>query len=273
LYADSHRPGLLVLGGERPLSDVLMGGPSVLSRHRPMLLLDFSDVPPARRAAAWEACAQACRERNYTWHDGLLLPCSTRADRDAAVTAIGHATGVGLPTEWNDMCPLPPNIADMLTPEDVDIARLAWAGALIGVKRLPTPDGGRIRFDDTLLSHGMYRTEVGGQGACWRWTGPGPRASFLVPVPGPGPWRLHLEVVNWGSAKPRSTLRALVGGDFLTVERSGEDFVSFAPLAPPPFWSGGSLRVDLTTPRPRRASAHDARCLGVSLAGASLSRI
>jgi hypothetical protein len=273
LYADSHSPGLLVLGGEPPPADVLTGGRGLLSRHRPMLLLDFSDVPHALRAVAWDACAQTCQDHNYTWHDGLLLPCSTPADRDAAVTALGHAVGVGLPAERPDMRPLPPGISDILAPEDVDVARLMWAGAVTSVKRLPTPDGARIRLDNTLPSRGMYGTEHDGLGACWRWTGPGPRASFLLPIPGPGPWRLQLEVINWGSAKPPGALRALVGGEFLTVERSGEEFISFAPLAPPPFWSGGSLRVDLTTPRPRRASAQDTRCLGVSLAGVSLSRI
>jgi hypothetical protein len=273
LYADSHTPGMLVFGGNSSVGDVIAGARGVLSRHRPMLLLDFSDVAPAMRASAWEDCVQACEDYHYTWLDGLFLPCSTSADRNAAVTAIGHATGVGLPTEWPDMHKLPPGIADMLAPEDADVARVTWAGTVASVKHIPTPDGVRIRFDNTLPSLGMYRTEHGGQGACWRWTGPGPRASFLLPVPGPGPWRLQLEVVNWGSAKTSGALRALVAGEFLTVERSGEDFISFSPLAPPPFWSGGSLQVDLTTPRPRRVSAQDARCLGVSLAGASLSRI
>lgn len=273
LYADSHAPGLLVLGGKSPLSDVLAGCRGTLLRHRPMLLLDLGDTPPAARAAAWEACVRACEDCHYTWHDGLLLPCLSSVDRQAAATALGHATGVGLPAEWPDMRPLPPGIADMLAPEDVEVARLSWAGAVTGVKRLPAPDGARIRFDDTLRALGMYRTEQNAQGACWRWTGPGPRASFLLPVPGPGPWRLRLEVVNWGSAKPPGALRALVGGKFLTIERSGEDFISFVPLAPPPFWSGAPMRIDLTTPRPRRASARDARCLGVSLAGASLSRM
>jgi hypothetical protein len=274
LYADSHAPGLLVLGAGLGPAAILEGAARVLVRHRPMLVIDFSDVAACLRPAIWETCVRVCDTYGYAWHDGLLMRCSTPADRCAAIAAAGHAAAVGLPLEWPELQPLPPGVAELMAPEDVGASRIAWNGGIGLVRHDATAaDGVCVRFDDALPATGMYKTEQDGEGGCWRWTGPGPRAAFLLPLTGPGPWRLGLEIANWGIAEPAGALRALVGGEFLAADRRGSNFISFAPVAPPPFWSGAALRVDLTTPRPQRASPRDARCLGVCLSAARLTLI
>jgi hypothetical protein len=159
----------------------------------------------------------------------------------------------------------------LLDPEDVAVAALTWDAA---PGRVPHHEAVRqgysTRLDARLPTQGFYPPETDGRGGFWRWTGPGPCAALMLPIPGNGPWRLRLDVVNWGVARAPGTLRAAVGGAFLPVERQSEDFISFAPLKPPLFWTGAPLRVDLTTKRPPRASKQDPRCLGVCLAHAAL---
>lgn len=272
LYADSHAPALLVLGAGLGPAGILEGAVRVLARYRPMLMIDFSDVAASLRPAIWEACVLVCNAYGYAWHDGLLMPCATSADRCAAIAAAGHAAGVGLPVEWPELQPLPAGLAELMAPEDVGAARIAWNSGIGLVKHdSAAADGSRVRFDGALPTAGMYKTEQDDNGNCWRWTGPGPHAAFLLPIAGSGPWRLRLDIVNWGIAQPAGALRALVAGEFLATDRRGADFISFAPVAAPPFWSGAALRVDLTTPRPQPASRNDTRRLGISLGAASLS--
>ena len=270
LYADSHAPGLLVLGGADQAA-ILRGALRLLKAHRPMLLLDFCTVAPAARAALWEECAAACAAQDYGWHDSLLMPCAHAADRLTAMAVLGHCTGVGLPAETAQCTTLPDGIAALLAPHDVAVAALAWRPPPGIVPHHPAAVAGySVSLDAALPARGLHQPESA-DGGVWRWTGPGPCATLMLPIPGPGPWRLRLEVVNWGAAHAPGTLRAVVGGAFLPIERQGDTFISFAPLAPPAFWAGAPLRVDLTTPRPQRASAQDPRCLGVCLSAATVT--
>jgi hypothetical protein len=190
----------------------------------------------------------------------------------AAVAVLGHCAGVGLPAAAAQGDPLPEGVAALLTPDDIAVAALTWQPAQAAVPHHPAVRAGlAMKLDAELPSCGLHRPETGANGGFWRWSGPGPRATLMLPIPGPGPWRLRIGVVNWGVARPPGSLRALVGGAFLPIEKQGEDFISFAPLAPPAFWSGAPLCVDLTTPRPPRASAADPRCLGVCLASAAVT--
>ena len=270
LYADSHAPGLMVLGGQDQAA-ILRGASRLLATRRPMLLLDFSAVTPAARAALWEDCVQACAKHDYAWQDALLSPCRATADRLAAVAALGHAAGIGLPAETVPASALPDGMAALLEPQDLAVAELAWDAPQARVTHHEAVRHGCAMRLDALPTQGFYPPETDGKGGLWRWTGPGPCAALTLPIPGPGPWRLRLDVVNWGVARVPAALRACIGGALLPVERQGDDFISFAPLAPPLFWSGAPLRVELATRRPPRASPNDPRCLGVCLSHAALT--
>jgi hypothetical protein len=271
LYADSHEPGLLVLGGaDQPA--ILSGASRLLAKHRPMLLLDFSDIEAAARPALWEACVQACASHGYVWHDPLLMPCAGAGDRLAVLAALGHAAAVGLPAEAAHGDALPDGVAELLPPGDRAVAMLAWHAAPGTVPHhQAVREGHAMRIDAAVPAQGLYPPEADAKGGVWRWTGPGPCSVLMLPIPGRGPWRLRLAVVNWGAARGPGGLRAIVGGAFLPVEHQGEDFICYAPLAPPAFWCGAPLRVELTTPRPPRASPQDPRCLGVCLSSATVS--
>jgi hypothetical protein len=271
LYRHSHAPGLLVLGGCRQ-AEILRGAARLLAAHAPMLLLDFSAVPHAARADLWEDCVRACPAGENAWHDSLLMPCASARQRRDCVAAIGHAAGIYLPSSAAPESALPPGIAALLENEALELAALSWAGAADKVARHhQAREGAAIRLDASVPTQGFHPPEGNAQGGFWRWTGPGPAASFTLPLPGPGPWRLRLDVANWGAARQPGSLRASVHGAFLPIERQDEQCIVFAPLAPPPFWSGAPLRIDLTTPRPPPASAQDPRCLGVCLSQAAVT--
>ncbi len=265
LYADSHAVKLLVLDCPSSAASVLRGATRVLARHRPQILLDMTTVPLARRTAVWEDCIKACGD-DYNWYDGHRLPCATPERRVEALFACASHLACGIPAELAAIDQPPANGAATLPVESAGLARLAWAGWRDTLAADPARNAGlSVPFDANLPASNFHPAETDGSGAWWRWTGPGARSSFAMPIPASGPWNLRFAVINLGVVQQPADIRLYVMGQRLHPTLFDDHTLGFGPITFPAADPVNVTPIQIITPSPRRASDQDPRRIGISL--------
>lgn len=271
LYAGTHRPGLIVVEDAAAARTILAGASEVL-RRLPVILICFASCPVQDRAAIWEQCVEILAGRDYAWFDGLLLPCTTAARREEAVTACANAVVCALPRGLIE-ARMARGLFQAATPEELSVAAVAWNDWTTYVVPDKTRDSQlAVPFDDSLPAYGLHPAESDGQGHCWRWTGPTAHARFLLPVIAAGRWYLRLEVFNWGVASNASKVRVFVQGRPVASDQHGHGSARFGSFAVSQQEAPGVLTVDIITPPTRRASEHDPRRVGVNFSRCVLER-
>jgi hypothetical protein len=270
LYAETHRPGLIVVEHAAAAPSILAGARTLL-RHAPALVICFASTALADRAALWERCVAAL-EGDYSWLDGLLLPAATAERRAEAVTVCANAVACALPRALV-ATRIAPGALQAATPEQLSIAAVAWNDWATHVPRDRTRDAHlAVPFDDALPAYGLHPAETDPSGHCWRWTGPSAHARFLLPVVAAGPWYVRLEVFNWGVAADASEVRVFVDGRPLASDQHGPGGARFGKFTIAPQEAPGVLTVDIITPPTRRASEDDPRRIGVNFSRCILER-
>jgi hypothetical protein len=274
IYADSHQVGMLVL--DRAAAAVLSGARRLLTSRRPALLLDGGEVAPAERPA-WLERAVAAAGGNYRWHDSLRLPLPDAAARRDAVLFCAESIFIGLAacieTTFAHPAGLPPELAALvgLGSEDAALAALAWGGwgsaMLAPTHRVPL----RFAFGPDLACSNFHVVETDGLDNWWRWSGPGPRSIFVLPLPTRGVFTLRLEVVSWGVVERPEALALFLNGVRLPLRGTEIGAVEYGPFpAAGPGVDGGRVVLELVTPATRLAGEDDPRRIGVCLAAATL---
>lgn len=261
LYGDTHAVALLALDGPPDPISILRGAARILRDHQPILVIDLATVRPGDRSRLWEECV-AVAGGNYQWHDGWTLPCVTRQSRRDVVRHCANTVACAIPGFRTSV--VARGVAELLTPDGSGFASFAWDSAgWCDIDNAGAPV--TVRFGQELATRGMYEAERDGNGACWRWTGPGTHSAFVLPRPRAGFWRLTLRSANWGTVGQADDLFAYADGERLILQAFERSAAIFSlPIANRP-GASGCLTIDLATPRPRRASSADPRLVGACL--------
>jgi hypothetical protein len=220
----------------------------------------------------WRECTDLLNRLGYEWFDGLLLPCATREREHETVNVNAGSVVCALPKSAREEL-VQHDLSAQATSEELGIAALAskdWAVEVSAdenrIGRIYVP------FDDSLPVFGFYPAETNGSGSWWRWSGPTPRARFVLPLPAAGRWFLQLDVLNWGIARNAATLRLFVQNLPVSCIQQGAHFARFGPIEVRPCDAKGFLSVDIVTPVPQPTSQADPRHIGVNISGCVLER-
>lgn len=262
LYADSHDVGLMVFDD---LADraALAGARRLLDSHRPVVLLDFMTVPPARRAAAAEATRAALP--GFAWHDSFLLKLAGAANVVGAIAAAETVFALFPPgTSEPAGQPVATDADDPL------LAALAWRGWTWPVR----PEGLRrlaLLPDAALVTAGFHAPETDGH-TVWRWSGPERAASLWLPVPSYGVYNVALDVFAWGVLEGAADIRLAVQGGPLAAARIEAGRLWLGPVEVWPSGQAAAVRVNLVCRRMRPGTPKDPRRLGLCLSLCTLER-
>ena len=234
---------------------------------------------PARRATLWPSAGAPLlrRERRIDtlYGDrrvGLIALAGAGIDAailEGAANVLGRHHPAILLGHDVDPAPIHARLATILpgyTTASLDgLHCLTHGGAVPAATPEPPDPGITVPFDHRLVCEGLHPPEHDNP-AGGRWTGTSTATWFLLPRPAPGPWRLRLDIADWGNAAGGFSVR-IDDVPHASAQR-GAITAAYAPIAVTA--SDQPLRVRLLLPPALRDMRRGPRRIGVRLLRASL---
>lgn len=194
LLGVGRRIGLIHIGSLHGAAATVKGARHLLE-HSGAAVLVVRDSPSEsdRDASELTELAATLMQAGYAFYDAMLMPCSTSVQIRAALHQWHETVFFGLPAD-----------------QDLGALMLAyWEN--VSNFQATSDDSIRVKADEIVDGTNLYPTEYWEE-LCWRWTGPLPKASVLVPLTRPGRYRMSCRLLKVADDRVFDTLRIFING-------------------------------------------------------------